>query len=74
MVAILIVFHIIFSVGLIIAVLLHSGRGTGLSSAISGSSSFIGTTMMEKYLDRITIGLAVGFVTTTVLLVFFWSL
>lgn len=73
MITLLIVFHLLFSIGLIIAVLLHSGRGAGLSTAISGSSSFLGKTMMEKYLDRITIALAIGFVSTTVLLVFFWS-
>jgi len=49
------------SVGLIIFVLLHSGKGTGLSDMLSGSLSptSSGTSIIERNLDRITIGFAV---------------
>lgn len=53
----------ISSVGLIVFVLLHSGKGTGLSDMLSGSLSptSSGTSIIERNLDRITIGFAVAF-------------
>ena len=61
--------HVVCAIGLIVFVLLHSGKGTGLSSMFGGlSSSASGTTIIEKNLDRITIGLAVGWALTSVLL------
>jgi preprotein translocase subunit SecG len=66
----IIVVHAIVCIGLIMAILLHSGRGTGLSSMLSGGMSSIGgTSVIEKNLDRITIGLAMTFVVTTIVLV-----
>jgi preprotein translocase subunit SecG len=51
------------SVGLIIFVLLHSGKGSGLSEMLGGAMSptSSGTSIIEKNLDRITIGFAVAF-------------
>ena len=51
------------SVGLIIFVLLHSGKGSGLSEMLGGAMSptSTGTSIIEKNLDRITIGFAVAF-------------
>jgi preprotein translocase subunit SecG len=61
--------HAILAVGLIVFVLLHSGKGTGLSSMFGGmSSAASGTSIIEKNLDRITVGLAVGWAITSVLL------
>ncbi len=62
--------HVIVSIGLIVFVLLHSGKGTGLSSMFGGvlPSTSSGTGIIEKNLDRITIVLAVGFAITSVLL------
>lgn len=57
--------------GLIVFILLHSGKGTGVSDMIS--SSFYGnqgTSIVEKNLDRITIVLAVVFFLTLVALMF----
>jgi preprotein translocase subunit SecG len=44
-------------IGLILFVLLHSGKGTGLSDIIAGSvySNTTGTSLVEKNLDRITV-------------------
>jgi len=49
--------------GLIVFVLLHSGKGTGLSDMLSGSLSptSSGTSIIERNLDRITIGFAIAF-------------
>ena len=47
-------------IGLIFLVLVHSGRGGGLSDMFGGGlgASAAGSTVMEKNLDRITVVLA----------------
>jgi preprotein translocase subunit SecG len=69
---VILVIHIIVSLGLIIAVLLHSGKGGGLSSVLggAGSSMFSGSYIVEKNLDRITIVLGSVFAATTLALVY----
>lgn len=54
----------ISAIGLIVFVLLHSGKGTGLSEAIAGSvyGGDTGTSIVEKNLDRITVIFAVVFI------------
>ena len=49
--------------GLIIFVLLHSGKGTGLSDVIAGQvyNNSTGSGIVEKNLNRITITLAIVF-------------
>ena len=65
----LIAVHVLLAIGLVIFVLLHSGKGTGLSSMFGGmSSAGGGTSIIEKNLDRITVGLAVSWALTSVLL------
>lgn len=68
--AILVVIHLIVSVGLVLFVLLHSGRGGGLSDMFGGGigSAASGSTVVERNLDRITITLAVVFAFTTLAL------
>ncbi|MHA3702351.1 preprotein translocase subunit SecG [Jatrophihabitans sp. YIM 134969] len=48
---------IIFSVMLVVLVLLHKGKGGGLSSMLGGSfySSLSGSSVVERNLDRLTI-------------------
>jgi len=46
---------------LIVTVLLHSGRGSGLSDMFGGGGSLAGGTAMERTLDRITVATAVLF-------------
>ncbi|MBS3909331.1 MAG: preprotein translocase subunit SecG [Actinobacteria bacterium] len=62
--------HVIFSLGLIVAVLLHSGKGTGLSNAFGGAlpTTFSGTSIIEKNLNRITVAIAIGFGVTSMIL------
>ena len=69
---VILVIHIVVSLGLIIAVLLHSGKGGGLSSVLggAGSSMFSGSYIVEKNLDRITIVLGSVFAATTLALVY----
>ena len=67
------VLQIGLGVGLIFLVLIHSGKGGGLSDMFGGGlgASAAGTTVMEKNLDRITvvIGLLFGFNTLLMALV-----
>jgi len=58
------------SIGLIVFVLLHSGKGSGLSDMLSGTMSpgAAGTGIIEKNLDRITIGFAIAFGVSLLLL------
>ena len=56
---------VIFSIGLIAVVLLQKGKSAGLAGAISGGAEHLfGKTKargMELVLERVTVGLAVGF-------------
>ena len=73
MIYVLMIVHVALALGLIVFVLLHSGKGTGLSSMLGGfSSAASGTTIIEKNLDRITVGLAVGWALTSLLLMVFY--
>jgi preprotein translocase subunit SecG len=51
------IFLIIASVLMVLLVLLHKGKGSGLSDLFGGgvSSSYGGSSVVEKHLDRITI-------------------
>ena len=69
---ILLILLAISGVGLIIFILLHSGKGTGVSDMIQSSfySTQGGTSIVKKNLDRITIVLAIVFMLTLVALMF----
>lgn len=67
---ILLAIHVICALGLVVFVLLHSGKGTGVSSLFGAGlpASATGTGMIEKNLDRITIAFAAGYGLTALLL------
>ena len=64
--------HTIFCVALVGLILLHSGKGGGLSSSLGGGmgSTFSGTTIMEKNLTRLTLVVVALFAVSTVALIF----
>lgn len=67
--ALVVVVHVIVSLLLVVLILLHSGRGGGLSDMFGGVGSVAaGSTVVERNLDRITIAVAVIFAFTTVTL------
>jgi len=69
--AVVLIFHIVVSLTLVVLVLLHAGRGGGLSDMFGGGSlggSMAGSTVVERNLDRITVIVAVIFTFTTILL------
>lgn len=61
---------VVSGVGLIIFILLHSGKGTGISEMIASSvySTQTGTSIVEKNLDRITIIFAIVFLVSLIVL------
>ena len=64
-----VVLHLIVSVALVVLVLLHSGRGGGVSEMFGGvQSAAAGSTVVERNLDRITVAAAVVFAFTTIML------
>lgn len=69
---ILLILLFVSGAGLIVFILLHSGKGTGVSDMIQSSfySTQGGTSIVEKNLDRITIILAVVFLLTIIALMF----
>jgi preprotein translocase subunit SecG len=64
--------HTIFCLALIGLILLHSGKGGGLSSSLGGGmgSTFSGTTIMEKNLTRLTLIVVTLFGLSTIALIF----
>jgi preprotein translocase subunit SecG len=59
--------HILASLGLILLILLHAGRGGGISGLFSGmADTFDGSGIVEKNLDRITVVLGLIFAATTI--------
>lgn len=61
---------VVSGIGLIVFILLHSGKGTGISDMIASSvySTQTGTSIVEKNLDRITIVLAAVFLLSLIVL------
>lgn len=70
LVGVILVIHVAVSIGLVVFILLHSGKGTGVSSLFGQTlpTTSSGTGIIEKNLDRITIILASVFGVTLLLL------
>ena len=64
---------VISSLFLIVFILLHSGKGSGLSDMFCGTSSRSGGTALERRLDKITVVTAVIFGTSTFWLSWKWG-
>ncbi|HEX6220055.1 MAG TPA: preprotein translocase subunit SecG [Acidimicrobiia bacterium] len=71
-----IIIHIILSIGLTALVLLHSGKGGGLSDVFGGgmsTSNLTGSTVVERNLDRLTVVVGILFGISTFALTFILS-
>jgi len=69
--AVLIVIDVASALALIFLILLHSGRGGGLSDMFGGGQlggSMAGSTVVERNLDRLTVIAAIVFVFSSVIL------
>lgn len=64
------VVHIILALGVIITVLLQSGKSAGLSGAIAGGADAIFGKKkgMDEFLSKLSTGFAVGFLITSLAL------
>lgn len=71
--AILIVVHVLAALLLVLFVLLHAGKGGGLSDLFGGGSGLSGGTAVERNLDRITVVTALIFTATTFWLAWKWT-
>ncbi|MGO9884119.1 MAG: preprotein translocase subunit SecG [Solirubrobacteraceae bacterium] len=72
MVALLDFVQIILCVGLIFLILMHSGKDSGLSGAFgvgTGAGPLGGGSLVERNLNRWTVGFAIAFVINTILLI-----
>ena len=72
MTPVFVVIHVIASLLLILFILLHAGRGGGVSEMFGGGmqTQAMGSTVMERNLDRMTIIVAIVFTGTTIILAF----
>ena len=63
---IVLILWLLSGVGCVVMIMLHSGKGTGISDMLASqlSGTMSGTTIIEKNLDRITIILAIIFFAT----------
>ena len=68
--AAIVVLHLLVSLALIFLILMHSGKGGGLSDMFGGSvgQAAAGSTVVEKNLDRITVTVAIIFGFTSITL------
>ena len=68
--ALFVVIEVLSALGLIMLILMHSGKGGGLSDMFGGSMGAVaqGSTVVERNLDRITIVLALIFAFATLTL------
>ena len=71
--AIVIVIQVISALFLIATILLHSGKGSGLSDMFGGSSSLSGGTALERRLDKLTVATAIVFGLCTFWLAWRWD-
>nr|WP_272918503.1 preprotein translocase subunit SecG [Nocardiopsis alba] len=64
------IFVMLLSVLLVLLVLMHKGKGGGLSDMFGGgvTSSLGGSSVVERNLDRMTIGVGVVWIVTIVVL------
>jgi preprotein translocase subunit SecG len=70
--AVLDLVQIVICVGLIFLILMHSGKDAGLSGAFgvgTGAGPLGGGSLVERNLNRWTVGFAIAFVINTILLI-----
>lgn len=72
MITLITVLHILVSIGLILVVLLQTGKGADMGAVFGGSSSTIfGSSGAGNFLTRLTTGMAIVFMITSLTLGYF---
>jgi len=72
LIATVIVLQVISAILMVLFILLHAGRGGGLSDMFGGGAGLAGGTAVERNLDRVTVATAVVFAVTTFYLAWKW--
>ena len=70
---IVLVIDVIAALFLVVFVLLHSGKGSGLSDMFGGGGGLSGGTALERRLDKITVVTAIVFGLTNFWLALKWK-
>ena len=70
---IVLIVDIIAALFLIVFILLHSGKGGGLSDMFGGGAGLAARTAVEKRLDKITVATAIIFGATTFILALYMN-
>jgi preprotein translocase subunit SecG len=66
MITFLIILHVLICIGLILSILLQSGKGSDLGAAFGGSSQTIfGSAGAIPFLNKLTTGVAIAFMITS---------
>ena len=74
MVTILIIFHVLICIGLVLSILLQSGKGADLGAAFGGSSqTLFGSAGAVPFLNKLTTGVAIAFMINSLSLAFLAS-
>src|SRR5207237_7981170 len=72
MIIVITIIHVIVSIGLILVVLLQTGKGAEVGAVFGGSSSTIfGSSGAGNFLTRLTTGMAIVFMITSLTLGYF---
>src|SRR5262245_41055999 len=72
MIVVITIIHVVVSIGLILVVLLQTGKGAEVGAVFGGSSSTIfGSSGAGNFLTRLTTGMAIVFMITSLTLVYF---
>lgn len=72
MITLITIIHILVSIGLILVVLLQTGKGADMGAVFGGSSSTIfGSSGAGNFLTRLTTGMAIVFMITSLTLGYF---
>jgi len=71
MTTLLVILHVFICIGLILSILLQSGKGSDLGAAFGGSSqTFFGSTGAVPFLNKLTTAVAIAFMITSLSLAF----
>ena len=68
MIGVVAAFHVLLAIGLLVLILMHSGRDTGLGGVGFTPASQGGTHIVERNLTRLTVAVAIAFFVTTIVL------
>lgn len=72
MITVVTIIHVVVSIGLILVVLLQTGKGADMGAVFGGSSSTIfGSSGAGNFLTRLTTGMAIVFMITSLTLGYF---